>query len=203
MKVIFSHFTPSENIKIVEISQKINECTSYDFMSEMDNIRVHQFSNSEKKSEFIAGRYCASMVTGKSLRFECQENHPPRVEKGYLSIAHTSGHAAAAYHTQKKIGIDIELLDRKIPENVLKRFAHDNELLHIHSDHESLQLWCAKEAVYKAGHISGLEFKNNIQIHWLNNDFGYGFLHIHSTNMKFNLRRYIVDNLISVVAVEL
>lgn len=202
MEVIFEYSSPEERINVIKTSNaKIDEDSLF-FMSDTDKERFLQITNAEKKIEFFAGRLCVSLVTAGSLHYECIQNQPPYAEEGFLSISHTRGYAAAVYHTHKKVGIDIELSDRLVKDHILKRFASDDELTQIQSPHDALRLWCAKEAVFKAGHIHGLEFRDHIHINWLNHDIGYGFIKFGFFNKNYTIRRYSVNDIITVYAVE-
>ena len=202
MEVIFQYFSPEEKIKIIKATTiEISE-DSLNFLSNADRKRLLQISNTQKKIEFVAGRMCASMVIGGNLHYECNQNQPPSVEKGYLSISHTRGYAAAAYHPCRKIGIDIELSDRSVKNHVLKRYASEYELTQIQSTFDALRLWCAKEAVFKAGHMDGLEFREHIHINWFNHETGNGYIRNGISCKSYAIRQLCVNDLLSVYAVE-
>lgn len=82
--------------------------------------------------------------------FEIVNHHHLKTNPNILvSLAHTRGLAAAActYKSQDQlgIGIDCESENRIVKEVLLEKFA-------THNDHalNSLHLWCAKEAAFKA-----------------------------------------------------
>ena len=68
----------------------------------------------------------------------------------YLSLSHTDGYVAAAV-SDLPVGIDIERTDRKLPTGLIARIACGNEkALYTAPDNtQLLQLWTAKEAVFK------------------------------------------------------
>lgn len=202
MEFVFAYSTPHLKIQVAKTLQHENQDFPSELLSETDNIRLQNFTNKAKKLEFLTARLCASAVTGRHLKFDCKANEPPLVERGYLSIAHTTGYAAAAYHTHKKVGIDIELSDRLVKENVQKRYAAENELKLIQNSGDALKLWCAKEAVFKAGHIHGLDFKKNIYIEWNDLNEGTGYIHYEATCQVFSIRQFSVENLLIVYVVE-
>ena len=68
----------------------------------------------------------------------------------YLSLSHTDGYVAAAVSTLP-VGVDIERADRKLPTGLIARIACGKETtLYATPDNARLlQLWTAKEAIFK------------------------------------------------------
>ena len=68
----------------------------------------------------------------------------------YLSLSHTDGYVAAAV-SDLPVGIDIERTDRKLPTGLIARIACGKETtLYATPDNARLlQLWTAKEAIFK------------------------------------------------------
>jgi len=68
-----------------------------------------------------------------------------------VSLSHTSHSGAAVVFKPKEtkikaIGLDIEELSRKLPQNIDRRYRHPED----NSNLSPLELWCAKEAIYKS-----------------------------------------------------
>ncbi|GCD77661.1 hypothetical protein JCM31826_11430 [Thermaurantimonas aggregans] len=203
MQFVFSLVTNQLNAKICRILPDESFYLEKYPLNAQDHKRLQSFTHGEKKLEFLAGRACAREVTEHKVEFECFENKPPRTEYGFLSIAHTNGYAAAVYHKTKKVGIDIERHDRSIKDNILKRFANSEELLNIKTNTDKIKLWCAKEAVYKAGHMQGLEFKTNIKIRWFDTEHGEGTIDYLKYLQSFHLTNIEKKDFICIVAVEI
>ena len=72
----------------------------------------------------------------------------------YISISHTKGFAAVAYHHDAPIGMDIEYISSRV-ERIASRFTTQNEASYIdvHDEHARqmyhLINWSAKETLYK------------------------------------------------------
>ena len=68
----------------------------------------------------------------------------------YLSLSHTDGYVAAAV-SDLPVGVDIERADRKLPTGLIARIACGKETtLYATPDNARLlQLWTAKEAIFK------------------------------------------------------
>lgn len=202
MQLVYSLTTDQIHIRICKIVNDENFYLEKYSLGVEDQKRLKTFSNREKKLEFLAGRACAWEAIEQKVEFECFENKPPKTSFGFLSIAHTNGYAAAVYHKAKKVGIDIERSDRIINDSVLKRFAHLDELSTLKTLKDRLRLWCAKEAVYKAGHVQGLEFKTNIKIRCYNTEYGEGTIEYLKNLQSYNLFYIEEKEILCVVAVE-
>jgi len=83
-----------------------------------------------------------------------------------MSVSHSknSGAAIVARRSEfRSVGIDLELKDRPVRDDVLKRISHHSDFLH-----SPLKNWCLKEAIYKCISNSGL----------INKEFGYSSIQI-------------------------
>ncbi len=82
-----------------------------------------------------------------------------------ISISHTQNTAAFAFGTLP-LGIDIENIERDASRAV-RKFAQQSEL-ELAQEHfpenPHLLVWCAKEALYKAHGMEGVELKNEISL---------------------------------------
>ena len=82
----------------------------------------------------------------------------------HLSIAHCYPFAFVAVDQQRAIGIDIQLLCKKL-QDVKEKFLNHKEVRESNDDLEKLCVyWCAKEAIYKAHGGKGLSLKRDISI---------------------------------------
>ena len=79
--------------------------------------------------------------------------------RGYLSLSHGGDWAVAAYHPLLPVGIDVEAPRAQL-ERVIARVASAREVAEL--DHATV--WGAKEAVYKAAGIKGLDWKKEIDV---------------------------------------
>jgi phosphopantetheinyl transferase len=65
-----------------------------------------------------------------------------------ISISHSKGLFAVYLSTEKKVGVDVELI-KTINKRSLNYFLNIVELKRLWSEKELLMIWCAKEAYYK------------------------------------------------------
>lgn len=84
----------------------------------------------------------------------------------HISLSHSFDYAAVMISENKEVGIDIELVKRKI-ERVAAKFMSAEELAFIEEERRVEHLyicWCAKEAVYKLHGKKNVSFLQNIRL---------------------------------------
>lgn len=125
-----------------------------------------KFENTNRNASYFSARECLSKIfkyeklSQKNFNeievtdFHKEANHPSVT----ISLAHTKTYAIAtvAYNNQfKGLGVDIEHQERKIKDDSLKYFKNDFDITEL----STLELWCVKEACFKALSNSGQEVK--------------------------------------------
>lgn len=133
--------------------------------------RVHELSlitSPKRKVEFLATRLLLEYLLKKEAGVIYHENGKPYLSDHsfQISFSHTKGFAAVAIHPEISIGIDIEAVSSKI-EKVKERVFSEKELLTIDRSLEQLHLllhWSAKESVYKALGVEGVDFKLKLEV---------------------------------------
>lgn len=120
-------------------------------LSSQDKKKYAAMTSKKRRQEWLTCRVLLSNVLGKNFLLEYQSNGKPYLlqPKKNISISHSKEYVAIAI-AEKKIGIDIEKIDKrilKLKEKILNsrevnRFvAADERVLHI--------IWGIKESVYK------------------------------------------------------
>lgn len=127
--------------------------------------QFNALQNTKRKIEFLGGRHLRNTLKIKHPILYSKSGKPYLKASGsYISISHCPGWislAAAPY----PIGIDIEQEGRDALKIINKFAAEDEKILCFDAmQNWALELWCAKEAVYKLYDIYGLSFKEEIQI---------------------------------------
>lgn len=122
-------------------------------------------SNDKRKVEFLGVRFLRnSLEINEPIKYLnsgkpylCSLQHP-------ISISHCSKYIALAMCAEP-IGLDIELLGRDT-SHIINKFISEGEKILYKNDltDGALELWCAKEAVYKLYDLKGLAFKDEITI---------------------------------------
>lgn len=82
----------------------------------------------------------------------------------YLSISHTGGWAAAVWHRNRSVGIDIEPVRDQFTR-VVPRVLSESEIKHAAGRPDRLAVyWCAKECLYKLYGKRQLTFREHLHI---------------------------------------
>ncbi len=111
------------------------------------------------------------------------------IKTNYISISHSFPYSAAVLHTEKSVGIDIELINPKLAKIALRMF-HAQELEWATTLHDFALLWCAKEAMYKWYGKRGIDFKKHLRILQNNDKFDNKF----DNNMEKKLEKSYQGN---------
>ena len=85
----------------------------------------------------------------------------PRLPKGHISISHTRDYVAIAIGP-RPLGVDVER-EREQVHRVAEKFIHPSENF-AKTTEERIQLWTAKEAVYKALEWPGLQLNSELVV---------------------------------------
>lgn len=147
-------------------------------------VKVEEISGCEDKSgalwNILAKQiYCENGRDG----YRSIEHYPSGVPYLYgepvrISVSHT-GHMLvvaslpktpeadlSAYSPRTALGIDVETADREQVLKVRERYLGEEELALVSEDNlqDNILAWTAKEAIYKAAMIEGLDFREQIRI---------------------------------------
>jgi phosphopantetheinyl transferase len=109
-----------------------------------------------RRAEWLAVRVLLAEVLGDDKEIAYHASGRPYLvdDSWQISISHTKGYAAIAYHRQHGVGIDIERLSSRV-ERIADRFTSSEEALYIGecNKHQRMMLylinWSAKETLYK------------------------------------------------------
>ena len=128
--------------------------------------------NESRRAEWLAVRLLVKELFGSECEVAYHPTGRPYLKNGvaHISISHTKGFAAVAYHHAAPIGMDIEYLSSRV-ERIASRFTTQVEASYIdvHDEHARqmyhLINWSAKEALYKLFDSPSLaEFKEVFHI---------------------------------------
>lgn len=168
-------------------------------LSLQDQEKFQKIHHPAKQLEFYAGRLAASISCPQGINFQCRDNDPPLVSAGHLSISHTHHFAAGIYHAERRVGVDVEYAHRDTTR-IQKRFLADKEISELSEIHTAIHYWCAKEAIYKAGHQHGVHFAEHIYVLWTSPTEGVGALIKPSGIEQFQLQLLSYEDLVVVTA---
>jgi len=165
----------------------------------------NNFTNRQRKEAFLGIRFLRnSLGINKPITYKLNGKPFLEGDKNYISISH-SHHFVAFAVSEIPIGIDLEKADRDA-SRIINKFVSDDEknLYQEVKGNWPLELWCAKEAVYKLYDIPGLSFKDGIQIQSrIQNKDAYqleGCVHLDGLNSTFIVRLVEEKGLLFAVA---
>ena len=139
-----------------------------DFLSFREKLSYTNISHPEKRREWATAR----LAIHEALK-ELQLHYPGFFKdehgksqsmngQGFVSLTHTPGYAAAIFHREQPVGIDMDLIREKILK-IGFRFLDNSELDFLENDpiHYTMA-WSAKESIFKCQGKRGVSFRENI-----------------------------------------
>ncbi len=110
-----------------------------------------------RNEEIKSSPLLLSKMLGYIETIEHNKDGKPIIASHNISITHTKGLLAIILSKKYKVGIDIEYISNRV-KKVAKRFLCIDEKYT--NTTELLQVWCAKEAIYKLYSEQHLSFQN-------------------------------------------
>lgn len=151
-------------IKLIESHRE----ESLNFLSFREKLSYSNISHLEKKNEWATARLAiyealASMNVPYPGFFKDEHGKSQSMNgRGYISLTHTQGVAAAIYHHDNQVGIDMDLIRPKILR-IGARFLAKSELEFLENDPKQYTMaWSAKESIFKCQGKRGVSFRDNI-----------------------------------------
>ena len=144
-------------------SSSVNEDSIILLEEEAEQFKL--LSNDKRKVEFLGVRFLRNSLSIKEPIQYLSSGKPQLsgLDKP-ISISHCAKYIALAVCAEP-VGLDIELLDRDT-SRIINKFVSEEEknLYKDNLSNDALELWCAKEAVYKLFDLPGLSFKEEILV---------------------------------------
>lgn len=109
-----------------------------------------------RRAEWLAVRVLLKELFGEDKVIAYHSSGKPYLTDHSMSISvsHTKGYAALAYHERCSVGIDVEAISPRV-RRIVHRFTHRDEAAYMKVDdsHERMMMqlinWSAKETLYK------------------------------------------------------
>lgn len=139
-----------------------------DFLSFREKLSFANISHPEKKREWATARMAIHDALETLhvpypgfFKDEHGKSHSMNGQ-GYVSLTHTPGFAAAIFHREQPVGIDMDLIREKILR-IGFRFLDPSELDFLEKDPAHYTMaWSAKESIFKCQGRKGVSFRDNI-----------------------------------------
>jgi len=131
-----------------------------------DRERYGRLSHPGVRAGYLAARMALASLPIPELHLLQREDGRPHCRpRGIVSLSHTPGYGAAAYHPSIACGIDLELRAREVTPALQRRFLSPEEERDIgEAKGNPIIHWGAKEAIYKGDGGSSLDFRESIRI---------------------------------------
>ncbi|MFC0263673.1 4'-phosphopantetheinyl transferase family protein [Fontibacter flavus] len=148
---------------IEEVSQN-----GVDFLSFREKLSFANISRVDKRVEWKGARIaiksaleCISLPYPGFFKDEHGKSHPMD-GYGYVSLTHTKGIAAAIFHKDMPVGIDLDFVREKVVR-LGPKFLDPSEIAFLDNDPVLHTIaWSAKESIFKCQGKRGISLKNNI-----------------------------------------
>ena len=173
-------------VKIIDtLSEK-----DLEFLSFREKLSFANISHPERKKEWGTARLAIQealellQIPYPGFFKDEHGKSQPMNGHGFVSLTHTRGYAAAIYHRELPVGIDLELIREKIL-SIGTRFLVESELNFLHSlpAHYTMA-WSAKESIFKCHGKKGVSLRDNILLEPFAPDATLIKGKIHGTNFK-------------------
>ncbi|MEJ7826711.1 MAG: 4'-phosphopantetheinyl transferase superfamily protein [Segetibacter sp.] len=143
---------------------KIEETEAF-FLSKVPLKR--EIIHPQKRLQHLAGRYLLPFLFPDfpHEEIEIADTRKPFLpeEQYHFSISHCGNYAAVLVSSNKRVGVDVELITPRV-ERIKHKFLHADEVRFVNSRSTSQQLnlltllWSAKEAMYKWYGLGEVDF---------------------------------------------
>lgn len=150
---------------IEEVSQN-----GTDFLSFREKLSFANISHPDKKMEWKGARIaikealdCIALPYPGFYKDENGKSHPMD-GFGHVSMTHTKGLAAAIFHKEMPVGIDLDYVREKVVR-LGPKFLDMNEMDFLGNEPLINTIaWSAKESIFKCQGRRGVSLKNNIRL---------------------------------------
>jgi phosphopantetheinyl transferase len=148
---------------IEEVSQN-----GIEFLSFREKLAFANISKTDKKREWKGARVaiksaldCISLPYPGFFKDEHGKSHPMD-GYGFVSLTHTKGIAAAIFHKDMPVGIDLDFVREKVVR-LGPKFLNESEIEFLNNDPALYTIaWSAKESIFKCQGKRGISLKRNI-----------------------------------------
>ncbi|MEX2591461.1 MAG: 4'-phosphopantetheinyl transferase superfamily protein [Anditalea sp.] len=141
---------------------------SFDFLSFREKLSLAMISHSEKRKEWKGARIaiksaldCIHLPYPGFYKDEHGKSHPMD-GFGNVSLTHSHGLAAAIFHKEMPVGIDLDFVREKVVK-LGPKFLDPSEIDFLETDPLLYTIaWSTKETIYKCQGRKGISLKQNI-----------------------------------------
>lgn len=164
MPLVFNTNFEGSQLALWEITETANELLALYTPNQQEVQAFTAISNETRIKEWLAIRALLVEIGIDKPEIEYFESGKPRLANfnRSFSITHSTYMCGILLSNSTHCGIDLEHKNRSV-ERVKSRFLSQSETKAFPSNW-GLQLWCAKEAVFKAANQNNVDFSKHIQL---------------------------------------
>ncbi len=194
----------NKSVYIWEIKESLMDLKKNISLSSNDKKKLLSIKSLEHKKGFLASRNLFSSAKIDKLGFNYSSDGAPILNnEKHISITHCKNYAGIAIG-ENNLGIDLEVYREKII-SIAPKFINDKEkfIYNFQSPVEGLTLiWTAKEAIYKAVSVRGINFRDHIIISPFRDGDknGSAKVFLNKKEIKFSLNFMINKNFCGTIA---
>jgi len=158
------HFNFETQLILWKIDESEQELCQLVELPETEKVKLNHRKISQHRIEFLSSRASLSAlgISINDLQFH-EHGAPFLVNQKFCSLSHSAAYAAAVI-SDKSVGVDVETYRDKIV-HIASKFRHQKEEFTLNKENEVAlltRLWTAKEAIYKAFGVPGINFSKQI-----------------------------------------
>ena len=171
MPLVNSLNVNSSNLLIWRINESEKELNKDLNLSDFSKSRLSKLKSTNQRKEFLSVHQLFKISKINQELFYDSNGKPKLSNNKFISISHSFDYSGVAV-SNSKVGLDIEKFRPKILD-VFKKFVSQTEqsLIKELNIENLTKVWTIKESVYKAFGYHGIDFKENILIKNINNEF--------------------------------
>ena len=131
--------------------------------------QYNQIHLPKRKKEFCITNLLVREIYGSTMIIDKNRAGKPSLRHSdyKISISHADSYSAVFLAEKQECGIDVELIDHRMPR-LAQKFVSEYESLYITKGKDITYIsiiWSVKEAIYKWYAKRGLDFKENMIVH--------------------------------------
>lgn len=123
--------------------------------------------NKKRQQEWLTVKMMLRHIGCNDLKVYYNGNGQPQIKHDnyqHISISHSNQLAGILLHPHRRVGLDIESLNRNF-SGIERKYLSPREIELAHQNEKwHCLFWCAKEAVYKIAGIPGIHFADQISV---------------------------------------
>ena len=180
----------SSNLLLWRIDESEKELNKELNLSDFFKSRLSKLKSTSRRKQFLSIHHLLKSSKIDQELFYDSNGKPKLSNSKFISISHSFDYSGVAI-SNSKVGLDIEKFRPKIID-ISKKFISqiEKDLIKEINIENLTKVWTIKEAVYKAFGYQGIDFKKNIFIENINNEFNKAHVKINKNEI---IENYNVD----------